>query len=233
MVEKTLKSMLIGILILIVLFGMTKIFAGQQILLSQQILVDNKYFSITEGAENKMKEIEGLIKNYHLKTGEQLFVKNMLFITAAEFALIKSINGQGILKLPAKICSSDVIVALLKYDTFEGGSCLTLQRVMGGKAEPSDLFLFTGDVDKIVSFTPSYKLMSFAQSVERFPQMANKYIDDRSKSPMSPVTKNLAENKFFNIENLLWFLKASFVNKKKPETIKQEAELMATKLKLK
>jgi len=233
MVKKTFKSTLIGLLILIIPFGMIKVLATQQVLLSQQILIDNKYFSITEEAKNKMNEIEGLIKEHHLIQGEQIFVKNMLFITAAEFALIKSINDQGVLQLPAKISSSDVIASLLKYDTFEGGSCLTLKRVMSGKTKPSDLFLFTGDVDKIVSFTPYENVVPFAKSIDKFSGMADIYMSMRGKSPMAPVMQSLTENKFFNIENMLWFLKASFIYKKEPKQIKKEAKSMASKLKLK
>ena len=233
MVGKTFKSILIGLLILIIPFGMIKVLANQQVLLSQQILIDNKYFSITEKAKNKMNEIEGLIKKHHLKQEEQVFVKNMLFITAAEFALIKSINDQGVLQFPAKISSSDIIASLLKFDTLEGASCLTLKRVMSGKTRPSDLFLFTGDVDKIVSFTPYNKVVPYAKSINEFSGMADIYMSKRGKSPMAPVLQSLTENKFFNIENMLWFLKASFIYKKKPEQIKKEAETMASKLKLK
>ena len=233
MVGKTFKSTLIGLLILIIPFGMIKVLASQQVLLSQQILIDNKYFSITEEARNKMNEIEGLIKKYHLIQGEQVFVENMLFITAAEFALIKSINDQGVLQLPAKISSSDVIASLLKYDTLEGASCLTLKRVMSGKTRPSDLFLFTGDVDKIVSFTPYNQVVPFAKRIDKFAEMADIYMFKRGKSPMAPVIQSLTESKFFNIENILWFLKASFIYKKKPEQIKEETETMASKLKLK
>ena len=66
MVERTFKLPLIGLLILLLPFGITKLFAAQRSLLTQQILIDYKYFSITGEAKNKMKEIESLVDTHGL-----------------------------------------------------------------------------------------------------------------------------------------------------------------------
>jgi hypothetical protein len=99
--------------------------------------------------------VERLDQNAFFQSREGLFSREMVALAAVEFALARVVGTQenaNEMRFPLLILPSDARLALAKYNTTSTFHCRQKERIAAGEIQLSDIFLFTGDLQKYERF---------------------------------------------------------------------------------
>ncbi len=90
---------------------------------------------------------------------EITFVENMVFLTAVDFALMRTMDVNGNFRSPLVVRPVDFRLAVAKFDTIDGRDCGTPARIIRGKQiQAADIFLFIGDATKYAQVDKAFEL---------------------------------------------------------------------------
>jgi len=229
MITKILTSFFITVFF-VVIFPPTDSMCEDE-LLAKKLIVNSKYFQMDKKANAAFEKIANQVHNILNADMPEVFVKNMVLLTAAEIALSYNINPSTMSKLPIIIDSNHIALGFMKYDTADGRNCPTLKRILlDKKVYSSDFFTFTSDWEK-VRYMMGKKWVTTFNNPSNFVAFISSYSKARMESPMSSAFgKGVAESVYYRLEGLLWFLKASLAFQKSPKIIENEANAVIEQL---
>lgn len=198
------------------------------------LIIDDKLFQLDAQAKSFLSEILKSAREAPEGWDEraQATFGNMLVISAAELALVRSMGDDGSLSLPVRIRKGDLIAGLLIWDTADGSRCETPARIANGKGlRASDVLLFGGDGQKLenlgLSAAELVKVFHEPGKFETFIEAMNR---DIAKSGRSKLIGNVIKSKYFTIRQFLLRTKAHIATSREVETVKKEAEVTAKRL---
>lgn len=135
---------------------------------------------------------------------------NLTNLAAVEFALIRAVgSSEGLVErvpLPTQVLPQDLRLALAKYDTTHTKPCKTAKRIIEGYFHPSDIFLFTGDLQKFRTLAePKYE--SLAEGLEALPGLL---ADNNNES--AELIPDLLGGMWAEYQQLVWGLRLHVMN---------------------
>lgn len=154
------------------------------------------------------------------QSNEASFIENMVFLTAAEFSLVRSVDPQGQVRFPLRVGPAEFRLAVMKYDTLEGGNCVTAARIVRQKRPLlQDIFLFSGDAQKYGRIDPGFNIKAATAAAE-FEPAYKRFADDLRNSARSPLTVPVRQGSYPRFEAVLQWAKLQYV------TLRPEQEII-------
>lgn len=198
-------------------------------------IVDGKNFVLGAVGGEFLKKLAEIAKTSPEKwvEGAQGIFMNMVFVSAAEIALIRAIDDTGSVKRPVEIRPADFISALLTWDTADDDSCITPTRLSKGERTWSDVILFSGDREKLVKITGSESVLTAAFGDPRkLEDYLVKLKGKIQKSGRQPLIEGVIKSGYFDLQHFLLLLKADLLTNKDPGAVESNARKTAARLKL-
>jgi hypothetical protein len=125
--------------------------------IAQKVIIDGKNFTVSVEVDDLRLRMSQVAKSSPEKWSEaaQAVFMNMVFATAAQVATAKGVGDGGALQLPVRIRQSDLMAALLVWDTALDNDCTTPERIAKGDGRWPDILLFSGDYEKLQKISGS------------------------------------------------------------------------------
>jgi hypothetical protein len=186
-----------------------------------------RFVAIDDQVAQRFKALETVLQASpeQFSGAEVAFLKNMVFLTAVEFALLRAVGPNGQFSPPLKLSVTDLNLAMMKCDTIEGRYCGTPARIVNQKEwRVSDIFLFTGDAEKYAAVDESFSLRSRTNPGQFRDAYYESFVKGFLKaSPRAPLLSDMRNGNYARFEAVLVWAKLQFVTQQPEATILNDA----------
>jgi hypothetical protein len=150
-----------------------------------------------------VSQLDRLNKSGFFQTRDGSFSREMVALASAEFAFVREASIQDEaddIKFPFMVTAQDVRVAIAKYNTTSTYHCRQKERVAKGEIHLSDVFLFTGDLQKYERF---FEGQPDEKKLDEYVNVLNQNLNDTA----TELAAGLLTGKWAEFQVLLWKLR--------------------------